>query len=121
MNRTIVSTAKSTHYTVSTFAAVAYAIVWLLANQADAETPTAQPITEIVITAKRELPEIVVWGTRETATPTSMDEIVVYGHRQNSDDTRVAATHANVFGTAIQASGAWTFKARHWLRAVLLK
>jgi hypothetical protein len=128
MSNVIVNNAKSTHYAVSTFAAVVYALVWLVSNRAHAETSTASAaMPEIVVTGKRvamqtDIPEIVVWGKREVATPV-MTEIVVWGKRETSNnDQRVAAaaTNSPVVASA-SASGGLLSRARHWLQTALLQ
>ena len=125
MSNAIVSNAKNTHYAVSTFAAVVYGLVWLLANRAHAETPVAAAMPEVLVTAKREIPqteipEVIVWGKRETAAPTAMEEIVVTAKRESANDARIAAV-SGASAVTTKASAGWFSQARQWVRSTLLK
>jgi len=127
MSNAIVNSAKNTHYAVSTFAAVVYALVWMLSGRAHAETQLAQvSIPEIVVTGHREvvqsdIPEIVVWGKREAATVVAMQEIVVWGNRETTTDApRIAAATSNVYASGdTKSNGSWVSKARRWLQTAL--
>lgn len=121
MSNVIVSSAKNTHYAVSTFAAIVYALVCLAASRAHAETPVAQAaMEEVVVTAQREVPEVVVWGTREASPQVAMEEVVVYGTRDGSADVRVAANATALGGMSAKTGGSWLGKARRWLQAALM-
>ncbi len=129
-----IARAKSTHYAVSTFAAVVYAVVWLLASGAHAESKVQAEYTvlpELIVTGHRSdnyamLPAIVVEGVRDTVASTVvLDPIVVTG-QQDSDGVRVAATNV---GYTVPAAGfsantkhyGYVAKVNNWLRAALLK
>lgn len=125
MSNAIVSKAKNTHYAVSTFAAVVYGLVWLLSNRAHAEMTVEAAMPEVLVTAKRELPqtdmpEVIVWGKRETAAPTAMEEIVVTAKRENASDQRIAANASSTHGVTSKAAD-WMSKTGHWFRTALLK
>jgi hypothetical protein len=125
MSNVIVSKAKNTHYAVSTFAAVVYGLVWLLATRAHAEMSIEAAMPEVLVTAKRELPatdmpEVIVWGKREVAVPTPMEEIVVSAKRETTTDPRIAANTSTTHSATAKAAD-WMSRTRHWLRTALLK
>jgi hypothetical protein len=123
----VFANAKHTHYTVSTAAAVVYALVWLLSNGAHAETSNRQAafvLPPVVVTAYPNLmPEVVVVGKREPReTVAVLDAVVVTAKRDN--DTRVAAIAAGNSAPIASASGTRVgsfAKVRNWFRATLAK
>jgi hypothetical protein len=123
----VFGSAKNVHYGVSTFAAVVYALVWLLTGRAQAEQNVVMShdaIPEFVITAQREksqdgLEEIVVWGTRESAESVAdLQEIVVWGEREQL--VASTAPSGGSFRASAKTSGHWTSKVRHWLRSAVM-
>jgi len=126
MNSAIISKAKNTHYAVSTFAAVVYAVVWLVSGRAHAENSLAQTATpEVVVTGHREvsqheIPEIVVWGRREATSSVTMLEVVVYGTRETPDSQVASTSTGNGLSAKAKAQGSWVAKARHWLQTALV-
>src|SRR5882724_1235687 len=127
MYSAIIGKATTTHYAVSTFAAVVYAVVWLVSGRAHAENSITQTtMPEVVVTGHREVsqhevPEIVVWGKREATSTVAMLEVVVYGTRE-MPDTQVAAptSSGNALSAKVKAQGSWVAKARHWLQTALV-
>jgi hypothetical protein len=127
MSSVAIVRAKNTHYAVSTFAAIVYAVVWLMANdaRAAASTTAQETLPEVVITASRDLalPEFVISAQREPAARSAavLGEVVIYGRRESAVGEKVASA---VSSTPIKASakgGTWISKARHWLQSALLK
>jgi len=114
-------TAKNTHYAVSTFAAVLYALIWLLANGAHAEGTQSAPIATlpaIVVTAYRPavLSELVVVGYRE-GTIATLDPVVVMAQRE--PEQRVAATVRSKDKSG--SRGGYFARVRNWFGGALLK
>lgn len=127
----VFGSAKNVHYAVSTFAAVVYALVWLLTGRAQAETTAIgvasnDTIPEFVITAEREksvdgLQEIVVWGTREsTEKVADLPEFIVWGEREQIVASNSTPSGGS-FGTSAKTDGRWTAKVRHWLKLELMR
>jgi hypothetical protein len=123
----VFGSAKNVHYAVSTFAAVVYALVWLLTGRAQAEQTVVvgnDTIPEFVITAQREksqdgLEEIVVWGTRESAESVAeLQEIVVWGDREQLAAS--SAQSGGAFGASAKSNSGWGTKVRHWLRSAVM-
>src|SRR5262245_61966086 len=116
----VVARAKNTHYAVSTFAAVVYALVWLLTSGAHAATPSAPEQAEqitlpaVVVSASRiVLPEVVVAAKREMQVAVAMLEPVVVVGSRESGQTRIAANDRTKTGVGA--------KFRSWFRAALAK
>ncbi|MBC7982332.1 MAG: hypothetical protein H7Y02_00605 [Candidatus Obscuribacterales bacterium] len=113
------------HYAVSTVAAVAYAVLWLVSARAN---PTTEyPVLEaVVVTAKRDiqntalLAPVVVKASRDLNVSVALlDEVVVVGYR------KVAMNDGDVRGGGVTQSPAqqrpWFTKAHHWIVSALLK
>jgi hypothetical protein len=118
--------AKNTHYMVSTFAAVLYALVWMLSNGVHAENAvvsSARTVLEpiyVTANAPARLAPIVVVGTRDASmTVETLEAIVVTGKQ---DAERVAV---NGYGSPITAATSarvgYIAKVRSWVRSALAK
>jgi hypothetical protein len=115
--------AKNTHYMVSTFAAVVYALVWMLSNGVHAETSAANAehavLPAIVVTATYPdvLPALVVVGTRDASMSiATLDAIVVTGKQV----ARVANAGYNSPATN-NGRVNYVSKVRSWVRSTLAK
>jgi hypothetical protein len=110
---TAVSRAKSTHYLVSTIAALLYAAACLLANRAQAAVADAQP-------EATKLEEVVIWGVRPASPQQELEEVVIYGVRAKKDSSRVAAASSRpIAQNANLASDSAMHKAIRWVRTTL--
>ena len=116
----MLSSAKNTHYAVSTFAAVLYAVIWLLSSGAHAEPANAQVahsmLPAIEVTAYRTtLPELVVVGKRDATMSVAMLEAVVVTGKSAAMDTRVAAANIGY----VPARVGYVAKMRSWVKSTL--
>ncbi|HTE42154.1 MAG TPA: hypothetical protein VK629_15115 [Steroidobacteraceae bacterium] len=129
MNKVTAKVLNPTHYSVSTAAAVVYALVWLLGTRTEAEVPqapmqTAAVLEAVVVTAKQDimLDAVIVTAKAERVAATLAPVIVAAklepGSRNSSNTSASGSVQAST-GHATPRQGLAVNVGR-WLRGVLL-